>query len=413
VRVLISAYACTPGDGSEPGAGWTWARAAAQRHEVWLLTRKNNGPAIGRALAAEPHLAIHPVYLDLPAWARWWKRGSRGVRWYALFWQVLAWRTAKQIHASERLDVTHHVTFASDWLPAGVAWLAGVPCIWGPVGGATRAPLRTWRWLGWRGATEDLARLLVGAVGRSVLGRATARRAALVVAQNADTLRAFPSRRSVLEPNVAVDPTLAPGGEDIPAQDGPIMLRGQAVRAIFIGRLVPWKGTRLAIEALQHLPPRSTLDIYGDGPDLARCRGAADELGLATRVRFHGRRTREEVLAALESADVLLHPSLHDSAPWSVGEALVAKVPVIALALGGPKELLAGGGGVAVSPYGDLPRALAAAATAALTSAPSSRDWTFERLPGLLDAWYRSVADPERTSADTRGTRPFVRTTGC
>lgn len=42
MRVLVSAYACTPGRGSEPGAGWEWAAAAARENWVLLLTRSNN-----------------------------------------------------------------------------------------------------------------------------------------------------------------------------------------------------------------------------------------------------------------------------------------------------------------------------------------------------------------------------------
>ena len=50
MKILVSAYACEPGKGSEPGAGWLWARAAARRHEVWVLTRANNREAIEAAL---------------------------------------------------------------------------------------------------------------------------------------------------------------------------------------------------------------------------------------------------------------------------------------------------------------------------------------------------------------------------
>ena len=42
MKVLMSAYACEPGKGSEPAVGWNWALQAARRHEVWVLTRGNN-----------------------------------------------------------------------------------------------------------------------------------------------------------------------------------------------------------------------------------------------------------------------------------------------------------------------------------------------------------------------------------
>ncbi|HLE82176.1 MAG TPA: glycosyltransferase family 1 protein, partial [Dehalococcoidia bacterium] len=41
-KVLISAYACEPGKGSEPNVGWNVAREMARQHDVWVLTRANN-----------------------------------------------------------------------------------------------------------------------------------------------------------------------------------------------------------------------------------------------------------------------------------------------------------------------------------------------------------------------------------
>jgi len=39
MRVLLSAFACAPGEGSEPGVGWEWSQRIAQRHEVWVLLK--------------------------------------------------------------------------------------------------------------------------------------------------------------------------------------------------------------------------------------------------------------------------------------------------------------------------------------------------------------------------------------
>jgi hypothetical protein len=38
MKILISAYSCEPGMGSEPGVGWNIAREVAKYHEVWVLT---------------------------------------------------------------------------------------------------------------------------------------------------------------------------------------------------------------------------------------------------------------------------------------------------------------------------------------------------------------------------------------
>jgi allantoicase len=47
VKVLTFAYACEPGKGSEPGAGWGLARMIARElGECWVITRANNRHAI-------------------------------------------------------------------------------------------------------------------------------------------------------------------------------------------------------------------------------------------------------------------------------------------------------------------------------------------------------------------------------
>jgi hypothetical protein len=38
MRVLLFAYTCEPGNGSEPGTGWVWSRMLARMGEVWAIT---------------------------------------------------------------------------------------------------------------------------------------------------------------------------------------------------------------------------------------------------------------------------------------------------------------------------------------------------------------------------------------
>jgi hypothetical protein len=78
LKVLMSAYACAPGKGSEPGVGWAVAREMACYHDIWVITRRNNRPAIEAELARNPQPGLCFVYWDLPNWARFWKRGRRG-----------------------------------------------------------------------------------------------------------------------------------------------------------------------------------------------------------------------------------------------------------------------------------------------------------------------------------------------
>src|SRR3954453_4111451 len=88
-KVLLSAYACKPGKGSEPGVGWTMAVGLASQHHVWVLTRLKNRTAIQAEFAKRPLPNLHFIYHELPAWAalvRVWKRGRRGRIIYYYLW---------------------------------------------------------------------------------------------------------------------------------------------------------------------------------------------------------------------------------------------------------------------------------------------------------------------------------------
>ena len=139
VKVLISAYACEPGKGSEPGVGWNWPLQAARHgHEVHVITRANNEPSISAFLRNEPVADLSFHYYDLPAALRWLKKrtGYYGMLAYYYLWQIGSSRLARRLHRKHRFDLAHHVTFVNDWMPSGVAWV-GIPFIWGPIGGST------------------------------------------------------------------------------------------------------------------------------------------------------------------------------------------------------------------------------------------------------------------------------------
>lgn len=397
MRVLISAYACEPGRGSEPGAGWAWARAAAERHDVWLVTRSNNAPLIEEAIAAEPSLRLHPVYLDLPERWRFWKRGGRGVHLYYLIWQFLVRREAKSLHVVHRFDVAHHLTFAVDWMPAGVVGIPGLPAIWGPVGGAVKMPWNLWRWLGWRGLLTEAIRTAATGVMRRMFGDRTARRSAIVVAQNPDVARRFARHpRVIVEPNTALD---VDAMRDVSWGDR----RADTTKnALFVGRLIPLKGLRLAVAALAEPGLEQwQLDVCGEGPERRPALRLARRFGVAARVDFLGQLPRSEVLGRLGQADALVLPSMHDAAGWAVGEAATLGVPSVVLDVGGPPAQLAGLGRAVPARGSQTPAEIAEA----LRDLPSDRRptdrWSATRLGERVDAWYRLVgaSDAPRAAA--------------
>ncbi len=385
-KVLLSAYACGPNSGPEAGAGWEIAVAAAQANDVWVITRPRFETVIEQALADEPRLREHlqVIYFDPAAWIVRLKRRSWDLYWFYLLWQRGVSRVADTWHGRIGFDVAHHVTFANDWMPAGVTRLRGVPLVWGPVGGSSGLPvLRLAPWLGFRGTLTELTRAVITNPLRAWGGLPSARRSRVVVAQNPQVADYFRDHGAdtVVEPNACLT--------DLPT-------RAQVIdekSAVFAGRLLGWKGAALAVDTISRPELADwTLDIYGDGYDRRRLERRAAARGVAARVRFHGHVGRDELWQAMRKATVFLFPSMHDQAGWVVAEASSMGCPVVCLPLGGP-PLLAEPNAFIADLTGDLPRSLAEQVLrAARTGGMPTDRWSVARLPEIVDGWYNRAA---------------------
>ena len=188
LKVLISAYACGPGEEPEAAAGWAFATAAAERHDVWVVTRKRFEPAVRSALADQPRVALHltVAYLDLSGPVMALKRGPGSLYWYYALWQRQVRMLARRLHDQVGFDVMHHVTFANDWLPCGLVGVPSVPLVWGPVGGVLTASVAVRTVARTSGVLTELARGALVTPARMLFGDKASRRASIVVAQNAD-----------------------------------------------------------------------------------------------------------------------------------------------------------------------------------------------------------------------------------
>jgi glycosyltransferase involved in cell wall biosynthesis len=94
-----------------------------------------------------------------------------------------------------------------------------------------------------------------------------------------------------------------------------------------LGRLDPVKRVDLALRALAPLLTDGRLFlVVGDGPELARLRALAADLGVADRVRFTGE--RHDVGPLLSAMDVFLTVSEQETFGLSALEALAAGLPV-------------------------------------------------------------------------------------
>ncbi len=121
---------------------------------------------------------------------------------------------------------------------------------------------------------------------------------------------------------------------------------GSPLRIGMVGRLAPWKGQHLFLEAFARAFPNGTeqavvvgAPLFGETDYEQALRDHVVKLGLSERVELTG--FRDDVGAELEKLDVLVHASLITEAFGQVVvEGMAAGLAVVAAGGGGPAEVI-------------------------------------------------------------------------
>lgn len=176
---------------------------------------------------------------------------------------------------------------------------------------------------------------------------------------------------------------------------------------VFLGRVTPYKGLGVAIEALALLGSEheiaARLIVLGpeDSDHGAEMRRLAERLGVAEQVDWRGPLAPEQIAAALARAHALIVPSVwNEPFPLVTIEGALARVPLVASDVGGIGEGMHDEEHALLFPRGDARLAAAALArtlqekdtTAARVARAHERAQTF-RLQPYLDEQERFVAD--------------------
>ncbi len=345
-HVLLSAYQCGPGMGSVSQIGWEWYSRLSCRVPVTLVTHIRNRPALSAAGAPLNGSVIH--YIDTEWFAGPLYRASSSIfrksQHSAFLVSSLDYfpydrdslRLLSGLKQSAKWDLVHAVTPVS---PAGATRLhhLGLPVILGPWNGGLQSPSTFPEIMrddsGWLYKARDIGKYLDMALGT------TAHASVVLSANQATDLSIRPANRGkcirMIENGVNLDLFDADLDKPAPSEKDPLQI-------IFAGRLVPFKGVGMLIEAISRIRSEfaAELTIVGDGPLKEELRAMAQTANVGERVHFTGNLPLSEVAAAMRRADVFCLPSVRESGGAVVLEAMASGIPVLAVNYGGPAEIV-------------------------------------------------------------------------
>ncbi len=343
-RVLISAYQCGPGMGSVSQIGWEWYQRLAKQVPVTLVTHCRNRAALERAGAPLPGSEV--VYIDSEWFAgplyrlasKLFPRSQQPVFLISsLDFYVYDWLALRQLQLMQRQgsqwDLVHAVTPVSP-LAASRLYRLGIPLIVGPWNGGLKSPttfpdiMRAES--AWLYPIRRLGYVIDWLVG-------TSRHVSLILTATVSTFNAIAPRyqhkcRPMLENGV--DTTL------FTPTDWPKENVAQLLKIVFVGRLLPFKGVSMLLQAVAQLPLPFQLVIVGDGSERAALEQQCQQLGLVDKVIFAGDQPLAQVAVQMQQAHVFCLPSVRESGGAVLLEAMAVGRPVIAVDFGGPAEIV-------------------------------------------------------------------------
>ncbi len=270
---------------------------------------------------------------------------------------LVIWRL-RRLLASGRFDVAHVHGLKAVLLAAAATWpRSPIPVVYtlhNALPAATPGMRGYWREMALRQALRQAAALIV-----------------VSQAQAADLRqrRLLPAERVQVVPNgislAALDDPALPA----PAETRSALGIGPGeIMVLTVARAIAGKGLDDLIDAaLMVDAPRFV--VAGDGPEKNRLQARAAAAGLGERVQFLGHRT--DIPALLHAADIFLLPSHMEGMPLAIMEAMAARLPVVATAVGGVPEVVVDGQTGLLVPHRQ-PAALAAA-VARLAAEPELR----------------------------------------
>ncbi len=352
IRVLMSAYACEPNKGSEPGVGWNWAVHMSRTKEVYVITRSNNKDTIEDYLKKNPVDHLHFYYYDCGIFKRKLKKLPNGIFIYYKMWQKEILPLAAKIVKEEKIDLVHHVTF-NEFRTPGKLYKLQCPFVWGPIGGGQYYnPIFKNAFFNYKDVLKENLRNLINIcyLKFSTDIHQAVKKAAVILIADQSTEAIMPKSRKyirLLETGYNIDRN---GIKQYDVLYNSYSLK-RPIKLLWVGGIWPRKGLKILLDALHEGDFHNyQLNIVGNGKDKEKCEKLVKKYGLEDKITFLGALGYNEVNNLYVEADIFVFTSLRDTSGNVVLEAMSHGLPVISINHHGVGEIVTDFTGMKIEP---------------------------------------------------------------
>lgn len=334
LKVLINAYACSPGMGSEPGMAWNWVKNLAKFCELYIITEGEFREKIEAVVptleqGANMHFYYNPVSDKIRKMC--WNQGDWRFYKYYRQWQWKTYHMAKDIWGKERIDVLHQLNMIGFREP-GYLWKLskenGVPFVWGPIGGLKQFPTA---YLKGAGLKMQLFMRLKNFLNIWQLKHEkrvdeALKTAKLLISSIPDSYRALKKYKGL--ESIVIPETGCFLSDDISTA----RFDNEEFHIMWVGKFDFRKQLPLALQAVALAKnPKLKLDVYGSGSvgQVEMAKRMGEELEISQQVIWHGNQKNDVIMEAMRKAQLFFFTSVNEDTSTVVLEAVSNRLPVV------------------------------------------------------------------------------------
>lgn len=334
MKVLISAYACSPLQGSEAAVGWGFVINLSKHHDIWVIVEKNKFENdILNYCKKFPDSVKRIKFFFIE------KRRNKLLRklwppsyyYYYRNWHKEAFILAQKLHNEVNFDICHQLTMVGFREP-GYLWKLPTPFVWGPVGGMGYFPFKFLSVLDTRSQIYYLCYNFLNYIHMKFLTRPklASKKSGdgLIIATSENRkfiAKYWGQKKTTLLSEVGTPPT----SSSCPKKRG----CSENLEIVWTGLHIPRKALNIGLFALSELPQTLNwhLTVVGSGQMTMSWVKLAEKLGISKRITFAGSVSRNVVLSIMQKGHLMLITSLRDLTSTVTIEALSQGLPIICL----------------------------------------------------------------------------------